>query len=62
MRAQNTLADKKSQTHHGVLSEGLDLLDGAGSALLEGNTVNLYYLKIRNQSSARYQLMLESGH
>jgi hypothetical protein len=29
-------------THHGVLGEGLDLLDGAGSALLEGNTVNLY--------------------
>jgi len=25
---------------HGGLSEGLDLLDGAGSALLEGNTVN----------------------
>lgn len=29
-------------THHGVLGEGLDLLDGAGSALLEGDTVNLY--------------------
>jgi hypothetical protein len=28
-------------THHGLLSEGADLLDGARSALLEGNTVHL---------------------
>jgi hypothetical protein len=33
---------KKRKTHHGILGKGLDLLDGARSTLLEGNTVNLY--------------------
>lgn len=28
-------------THHGLLSESADLLDGARGALLEGNTVHL---------------------
>jgi hypothetical protein len=29
-------------TYHSLLSESTDLLDGAGSPLLEGNTVDLY--------------------
>lgn len=29
-------------TYHGLLGESTDLLDGAGSPLLEGNAVDLY--------------------
>ena len=29
-------------TYHGLLSESTDLLDGAGSPLLEGNAVDLF--------------------
>lgn len=44
---------KGEKTHHGVLSEGTDLLDGTRSTLLEANTVALYRKRRYNQSSVR---------
>jgi hypothetical protein len=43
----------EKKTHHGVLSEGTDLLDGTRSTLLEANTVALYRKRRYNQSSVR---------
>lgn len=36
---------KEKKTYHSLLGKSTDLLDGAGSTLLEANTVGLYQRK-----------------
>lgn len=38
------------ESYHGLLGESLDLLDGAGSPLLEGNTVHLHTRMLASRS------------
>lgn len=52
---------KVMSAYHRLVRESLDLLDGAGSSLLEGHTVHLFKDEIRQHVCIRTQKQLHHG-